>query len=76
MSNWYKIKIQGVPKSEEICTRCYNEGDSELIFAITRDYKGIYKLYRIENNTATYTKKKSRNPLDFDDYIDEVMEKE
>lgn len=76
MPNWYNTSIKGIPKSEELRTRYYDEGGSNLKFAITRDYKGIYKLYRIKDNTATYTKKKSRNPLDFDDYIDEVMEKE
>lgn len=76
MVEWYNTPIKGIPKSEEVCVWHYNEGGSKLMFAITRDYKGIYKLYKIENNVATFTKNKGKNPLDFDDYIDEITTKE
>ena len=74
MSN-YLTTMKGIPKSEEVCVWHYNEGGNELLFITTRDYKGLYKLYKIENKTATFTKKKSKNPLDFDEYIDEKIEK-
>ena len=63
--------MKGIPKSEEVCVWHYNEGGSELLFATTRDFKGMFKLYSISNNVATFTKMKSKNPLDFDEYIDE-----
>lgn len=72
---WYNKPIKGIPKSEEICVSHYNEGGNELLFITTRDYKGLYKLYKIENKTATFTKKKSKNPLDFDDYINKEIKK-
>ena len=72
---WYSTPIKGIPKSEEIAVRHYNEGGSELLFATIRDFKGMFKLYSINNNAATFTKMKSKNPLDFDEYIDEEIEK-
>ena len=67
--------MKGIPKSEEVCVWHYNEGGSELLFATTRDFKGMFKLYSLNNNVATFTKMKSKNPLDFDEYIDEEIEK-
>lgn len=75
MTEWYFTTIKGIPKSEEVCVWHYNEGGSELLFATTRDFKGIFKLYYINNNVATFTKMKSKNPLDFDEYIDEEIKK-
>lgn len=74
MSN-HLTTIKGIPKSEEVCVWYYNEGGSELSFATTRDFKGMFKLYYINNNAATFAKMKSKNPLDFDEYIDEEIEK-
>ena len=72
---WYSTPIKGIPKSEEIAVRHYKEDGSKLLFATTRDFKGMFKLYSINNNAATFTKMKSKNPLDFDEYIDEEIEK-
>ena len=73
MSN-HLTTMKGIPKSEEVCVWYYNEGGRELLFATTKDFKGMFKLYSISNNTATFTKIKSNNPLDFDEYIDEKIE--
>ena len=75
MSEWCNTTMKGIPKSEEVCVWHYNEGGSELLFATTRDYKGMYKLYSIDNGVAIFTKKKSKNPLDFNEYIDKGIEK-
>ena len=74
MSN-HLTTMKGIPKSEEICVWHYTEDRNVLMFITTRDYKGMYKLYSVDNGVATFTKKKSKNPLDFDDYIDEKIEK-
>ena len=74
MSN-YLTTMKGIPKSEEVCVWHYTEDRNVLMFITTRDYKGMYKLYLVDNGVATFTKKKSKNPLDFDEYIDEKIEK-
>jgi len=74
MSN-HLTTMKGIPKSEEICVWHYTEDRNVLMFITTRDYKGMYKLYSVDNGVVTFTKKKSKNPLDFDDYIDEKIEK-
>ena len=60
MSN-HLTTMKGIPKSEEVCVWHYNEGGSELLFATTRDFKGMFKLYFINNNVATFTKMKSHS---------------
>ena len=67
--------MKGIPKSEEVCVWHYTEDRNVLMFITTRDYKSMYKLYSVDNGVATFTKKKSKNPLDFDEYIDEKIEK-
>lgn len=74
MSN-HLTTMKGIPKSEEICVWHYTEDRNVLMFITTRDYRGIYKLYSVDKGVATFTKKKSKNPLDFDEYIDEKIEK-
>ena len=74
MSN-HLTTMKGIPKSEEVCVWHYTEDRNVLMFITTRDYKGMYKLYSVDNGVATFTKKKSKNPLDFDEYIDEKIEK-
>lgn len=74
MSN-YLTTMKGIPKSEEVCVWHYTEDRNVLMFITTRDYKSMYKLYSVDNGVATFTKKKSKNPLDFDEYIDEKIEK-
>ena len=74
MSN-YPTTMKGIPKSEEVCVWHYTENRNVLMFITTRDYRSIYKLYSVDNGVATFTKKKSKNPLDFDEYIDEKIEK-
>ena len=74
MSN-HLTTMKGIPKSEEVCVWHYTEDRNVLMFITTRDYKGMYKLYLVDNGVATFTKKKSKNPLDFDEYIDEKIEK-
>ena len=74
MSN-HLTTMKGIPKSEEVCVWHYTENRNVLMFITTRDYRSIYKLYSVNNGIATFTKKKSKNPLDFDDYINKEIKK-
>ena len=68
MSEWYKISIKGIPKSEKICIRYYIK-NGFLKYIITLDHYGNYKLYTYENKQAVYTKYRSNNPLKLEKYI-------
>ena len=67
---WYKAPIKGIPKSEEIAVRHYKE-DGILTYVITVDRYKNYKLYEYKDGQVVYTKHKSDNPLDLDEYMKE-----
>lgn len=60
-------KLKGIPKSETVWVRYIN---GVIKYAITSDIaRTKYKLYTVDDNTATYTKHSAASPLDLEKYI-------
>lgn len=70
MTEWYNTPINGIPKSEEIAVRHCKE-DGTIKYIITIDRFKNYKLYEHSDEQAVYTKHKSDNPLDLNEYMKE-----
>ena len=66
---WYKIPIKGIPKFEKIMVRYYKENDI-LDYIITTDRYRNYKLYYYKDGQAVYSKHKSSDPLELEEYTD------
>lgn len=66
---WHDVK--GIPKSEKICVKFYNNESKILTYIITVDFYQSYKLYKydIEKAQAVYTKHKADNPLKLEKYV-------
>lgn len=69
MSEWYNTPIKGIPKSEQIATRHCDEG-SVLVYIVTVDRYGNYKLYHYKDGQAVYSRHKADNPIDLNEYIE------
>ena len=60
--------MQGVPKNETVWLSICNDGN--ITHLITSDkLRQSYKLYKVSDGKAVYTKHKSSNPLDLEKFI-------
>lgn len=65
---WYNTPIKGIPKPEQIAV-CHCREDNTIKYIITVDRFKNYKLYFYKDGQAVYTKHKSNNPLNLNEYI-------